>query len=94
MNVRKRNTSKGNKQTQNLHFLFVHPLECVIYHLHVFKWNQRFSVAEFMDVYFQMLFSEGTGMVGVNLRGKKKDLESSKVGGFGASNLIRLQSRT
>lgn len=61
-------------------FIYFLYLECVIYHLHVFKWDQRFSVAEFMDIYLQRPFSEGKGMVGVNLGGKKKDLENSKVG--------------
>lgn len=36
-----------------------------------------------------MLFSEGVGIVVVNLRGEKKDLLSFKVGEFRVSNLTR-----
>lgn len=39
-------------------------------------------MAEFMGVHFQMLFDEGTGMLGANLGGEKKDPVSSKVRGF------------
>lgn len=47
-------------------------------------------MAEFVGIYLRMLFSEGAGIVAVNLRGEKKDLLSSKVGEFRASNLTRL----
>lgn len=51
-------------------------------------------MAEFVDASLQMLFSERAGIVVVNLRGKKKDLVSSKAGDFRASNLMRLLSVT
>lgn len=37
-------------------------------------------MAELLHAYLQMLFSEGPGIVAVNLGGEKKDLVSSKVG--------------
>lgn len=49
-------------------------------------------MADLMDVCLQMLFSEGAGIVAVNWGGKKKDLISSKVGDFRASNFMRLQA--